>query len=232
MSSALVWKMFVRDKSFLRLALAGALLLTASLELMAQNPAPSADSPKKANARPVAPKPAQSDPFEGVPIEKLFQCVSLQTEQGQIIIQMLPEKAPETVRAFLNLVATGGLDTTVFSRIIKGFVIQGGNLSTSEKWSAALSARMARTIKDEPNDVNHVRGVVSMARSDEPHSASTHFFILVGPGPHLDGKFSAFGRVIRGIEVADGINRAETNGDTPLVPVRINLATVSACDKQ
>jgi peptidyl-prolyl cis-trans isomerase B (cyclophilin B) len=91
---------------------------------------------------------------------------------------------------------------------------------------------MARTIKDEPNDVNHVRGIVSMARSDEPNSASTHFFILVGPGPHLDGKFSAFGRVTRGIEVADAINRGETNGDTPLVPVRIKLATVSACDKQ
>jgi len=232
MSSELFGKKFVRDKSFMRLALAGALLLTASLKLIAQNPAPAADSPKKANARPVAPKPPQVDPFEGAAIEKLSQCVSLQTEQGQIVIQMLPDKAPETVRSFLNLVATGGLDTTVFSRVIKGFVIQGGNLSTSEKWSAELAARMARTIKDEPNDVNHVRGIVSMARSDEPNSASTHFFILVGPGPHLDGKFSAFGRVTRGIEVADAINRGETNGDTPLVPVRIKLATVSACDKQ
>jgi peptidyl-prolyl cis-trans isomerase B (cyclophilin B) len=70
-----------------------------------------------------------------------------------------------------------------------------------------------------------------MARSEEPNSATTHFFILVGPGPHLDGKFAAFGRVVRGLEVADAINRAELNGDTPLVPVRIKIASVAACEK-
>jgi peptidyl-prolyl cis-trans isomerase B (cyclophilin B) len=222
--------MLRRDKS-LRSLIAGAIVFAAAVTVPGQNPAPSADSPKKANPRPAAPKPPQSDPFEGASIEKLSQCVLLQTEQGQIVIQMLPEKAPETVRAFLNLVATGGLDTTTFSRVVRGFVIQGGNLATSEKWNAELAARMERTIKDEPNDVNHVRGVVSMAKTDEPNSATTHFFILVGPGPHLDGKFSAFGRVARGMEVADAINRAEKDGDTPLVPVRIKHATVSACEK-
>jgi peptidyl-prolyl cis-trans isomerase B (cyclophilin B) len=70
-----------------------------------------------------------------------------------------------------------------------------------------------------------------MARGDEPNSASTHFFILVGNGPHLDGKFSAFGRVIRGIEVADAINRAPAEGEAPTTPVRINQATVAPCQK-
>ena len=70
-----------------------------------------------------------------------------------------------------------------------------------------------------------------MARSDEPNSATTHFFILVGEGPHLDGKFAAFGRVLRGIEVADSINRAQAEGEKPLVPVRITHATVSRCEK-
>ncbi|HKP36098.1 MAG TPA: peptidylprolyl isomerase, partial [Pyrinomonadaceae bacterium] len=151
--------------------------------------------------------------------------------QGLIVIEMLPAKAPETVRSFLNLVATGSLNTTTFSRVVKGFVIQGGNLSTSEKWGVALAARMGRKLPDEPNDVKHVRGIVSMARGDEPNSASTHFFILVGAGPHLDGKFAGFGRVTRGLEIADAINRAETQGETPLVPVRISLATVKPCEK-
>lgn len=146
-------------------------------------------------------------------------------------IEMLPDKAPETARSFLNLAASGALDTTTFSRIVKGFVIQGGNLSTSEKWGGELSARMKRTLPDEPNDVKHVRGIVSMARGEEPNSATTHFFILVGQGPHLDGKFAAFGRVVRGMEVADGINRAQAEDEKPVAPVRITHATIARCEK-
>ena len=139
-------------------------------------------------------------------------------------------KSARIVANFLNLAATGALDTTVFSRVVKGFVIQGGNLSTSERWSDQLAERMSRRLPDEPSDLKHVRGIVSMARSDEPNSATTHFFILVGDGPHLDGKFAAFGRVLRGMEVADAINRAAEN-EKPEVPVRIKSATVAACAK-
>ena len=200
--------------------------------VFAQNPAPSADTLKKANARPVASPTPKTEPFAGASIEQMTgQCVMLDTEQGAIVIEMLPTKAPETVRAFLNLTASGALDTTTFNRTVKGFVIQGGNLSTSEKWGAELSARMQRSLPDEPNDLKHVRGIVSMARTDEPNSATTHFFILVGDGPHLDGKFSAFGRVLRGIEVADSINRAPAEEEKPVSPVRITHATVSRCEK-
>lgn len=213
------------------LVLAAVVLGFAPLISRAQNPTPNPEAPKKVNARP-APLPAtRSDPFDGASVEKMAQCVSLDTEQGAIVIEMLPGKAPETVRNFLNLAASGSLNTTTFSRVVKGFVIQGGNLSTSENWSAALAARMERTVVDEPNDIKHVRGVVSMARSDEPNSASTHFFILVGNGPHLDGKFAAFGRVVSGIEVADAINRAEAEGERPLAPVRIKFTKVAPCQK-
>jgi peptidyl-prolyl cis-trans isomerase B (cyclophilin B) len=196
-----------------------------------QNPPPNPDAPKKVNPRPAAAPTPPSEPFDGASVEKMTQCVTLDTEQGLIVIEMLPAKAPETVRSFLNLAATGTLNTTMFSRIVKGFVIQGGNLASSEKWGVELAARMERKIPDEPNDIKHVRGVVSMARGDEPNSASTHFFILVGDGPHLDGKFAAFGRVVRGMEVADAINRAQTDGDRPLAPVRIKVANVSTCEK-
>jgi peptidyl-prolyl cis-trans isomerase B (cyclophilin B) len=186
---------------------------------------------KKANPRPAAPA-TKADPFDGATVEKMTgQCVTLETESGSIVIEMLPAVAPETVRSFLNLAASGALDTTIFSRVSRGFVIQGGNLSTSEKWGAELAARMSRRLPDEPGNVKHVRGIVSMARGDEPNSATTHFFILVGEAPHLDGKFSAFGRVLTGIETADAINRAPAENETPVVPVRIKHAGVAQCQK-
>jgi cyclophilin family peptidyl-prolyl cis-trans isomerase len=114
---------------------------------------------------------------------------------------------------------------------VKDFVIQGGNLSTGEKWSAELAKRMTRKLPDEPGIIKHVRGIVSMARTDEPNSATTHFFILVGPGPHLDGKFSAFGTVTKGIEVADAINQAPAEGEKPQKPVKIDRAVVNPCKK-
>jgi peptidyl-prolyl cis-trans isomerase B (cyclophilin B) len=190
------------------------------------------EPPKKANARAVATPAPATEPFDGASVEKMAShCVTLETELGAIEIALMPEVAPEAVRNFLNLSATGALDTTTFSRVVKGFVIQGGNLQTSEKWSAELAKRMSRTLPDEPGIVKHVRGIVSMARTDEPNSGTTHFFILVGPGHHLDSKFSAFGTVTKGIEVADAINQAPSESEKPEKPVKINRAVVTSCKK-
>ena len=197
----------------------------------AQSAAP-AHSAKKANARPAEATTAKPEPFDGATVEKMrASCVSLETELGVIDIEMIPEVAPESVRGFLNLAATGALDTTTFSRTVKDFVIQGGNLTTSEKWNADLAKRMSRKLPDEPGLIKHVRGIVSMARSQEANSATTHFFILVGDGHHLDGKFAAFGRVTTGIEVADEINKAPAEGEKPNKPVRITRAIVVPCKK-
>jgi len=211
------------------------LVLSCTIFTAAQQPAkPDAgsDSAKKANARPAEAVVSKPDPFDGAPVEKMaLQCVTLETEAGAIEIEMLPDAAPENARSFLNLAATGSLDTTNFGRIVKGFVIQGGNLSTSEKWGLELSKRMQRKLPDEPGLIKHERGIVSMARPDEPNSATTSFFILVGDGHHLDGKFSAFGRVIKGIEVADTINRADADSEKPNKPVRITRAVVAPCKR-
>ena len=197
-----------------------------------KQPATQSDSAKKVNARPAASPTETPEPFDGASVEKMAaSCVSLETELGAIDIEMIPEVAPESVRSFLNLVATGALDTTTFSRTVKDFIIQGGNLSTSEKWGYELSRRMSRKLPDEPGLVKHVRGIVSMARPEEPNSATTHFFILVGDGHHLDGKFAAFGRVTKGIELADAINKAPAEGEKPVKPVRINRAIVVPCRK-
>lgn len=190
------------------------------------------DGPRKANARAVAPPTPAPEPWDGAALEKMIgQCVTLETELGPIEIAMMPEVAPEAVRNFLNLSSTGALDTTTFSRTVKGFVIQGGNLFTSEKWGPELAKRMQKKLPDEPGIIKHVRGIVSMARTDEANSATTHFFILVGTGQHLDGKFSAFGTVTKGIEVADTINQAPANGEKPDKPVKINHAVVAPCKK-
>lgn len=200
--------------------------LSLFLFLSAQEP------PKKANLRAATTPPDAADPFDGASVEKLgSQCVTLETEAGAIEIAMMPEVAPEAVRNFLNLSATGAYDTTVFSRVVKGFVIQGGDLQTSEKWSAELAKRMSHKLPDEPGIVKHVRGIVSMARTDEPNSATTHFFILVREAPHLDSKFAAFGTVTKGMEVVDAINQAPVNGDKPEKPVKINRSLVTTCKK-
>lgn len=184
---------------------------------------------KKANAREAAPEIA-AEPFDGASVEKMAaQCVTLETEVGAIEIAMMPEVAPESVRNFLNLSATGLFDTTTFSRVVKGFVIQGGNLSTGEKWNSDTAKRMSRRLPDEPGIVKHVRGIVSMARGDEPNSATTNFFILVGPAQHLDSKFAAFGTVTKGMEVVDAVNAAPVEGEKPEKPVKINRAVVKQC---
>jgi peptidyl-prolyl cis-trans isomerase B (cyclophilin B) len=204
------------------------LLLT---QASAQSGAP-IEPPKKANARTTAETPSAAEPFDGASVEKMAaQCVTLETELGAIDIAMMPEAAPEAVRNFLNLSATGALDTTTFSRVVKNFVIQGGNLQTSEKWGPELAKRMAHRLPDEPGLVKHVRGIVSMARTDEPNSATTHFFILVGPGQHLDSKFAAFGTVTKGMEVVDAINQAPAENEKPEKPVKINRAVVTPCKK-
>lgn len=197
----------------------------------AQSNAP-VEPPKKANARATTEAPPAGEPFDGASLEKLAgQCVTLETEVGAIEIAMMPENAPEAVRNFLNLSATGAFDTTTFSRVVKGFVIQGGNLQTSEKWSAELAKRMMRRLPDEPGLVKHVRGIVSMARTEEANSATTHFFILAGPGPHLDSKFAAFGTVTKGMDVVDAINQAPVEGEKPEKPIKINRTLVNPCKK-
>lgn len=186
---------------------------------------------KKANARPApTPKAAPSEPFDKASVQKMAeQCVKLETEAGIIELALLPETAPETVRNFLNLVAKGAFDTTTFSRVVPGFVVQGGNLSTREKITPELDKRSRRTVPDEPNSVKHERGVVSMARASEPNSATTHFFILVGDARHLDGTFAAFGRVTSGMDVVDNINKMPVEGDKPTKPVKLKRATAAPC---
>ena len=186
--------------------------------------------PKKTNARPASITEAAAEPFDKADVKTMAaQCVRFDTEAGLIEAEMFPESAPETVRNFLNLTAIGAFDTTTFSRVVPGFVIQGGNLWSGDKMTAELGKRARKTVPDEPNKILHQRGVLSMARSDQPNSATTNFFILAGDAPHLDGTFAAFGRVTKGMDVVDKINKAPVTDEKPDKPVRITKASVVPC---
>ncbi len=195
---------------------------------------PAAKEPIKTNARPTpVPPKARPEPFDKADAATMAsKCVTFDTEAGLIEMEMFPEHAPESVRNFLNLSATGMFDTTVFGRVVPGFVIQGGDLYSREgKVTYEIGMRARRTLPDEPNKVLHERGILSMARGEEANTAMTSFFILVGTGAHLDGKFAAFGRVTKGMEAVDAINKAAVTDEKPEKPVRIKKATVGPCKK-
>jgi peptidyl-prolyl cis-trans isomerase B (cyclophilin B) len=195
-----------------------------------QTPEPKPEPPAtKKNARPAGETEA-AEPFDKLTPEQLAgRCVTLETEAGDILIEVLAEAAPESARNFLNLVAIGAFDTTTFSRVVKDFVVQGGNVATRETLTNELIRRASRKVPDEPNPVKHLRGVVSLARPAEANSATTHFFILLNDAPHLDGNFAAFGRVRTGMEVVDKIAAGELDGEKPKSPVRVRRATIARC---
>jgi peptidyl-prolyl cis-trans isomerase B (cyclophilin B) len=218
--------------------------LTASVEASGQtaqpSPTPAAtpapvSSPalKKANDRAAAPKLQEvppPEPYDKADVKTMAGlCVSLDTEAGVITMEMFPDSAPETVRNFLNLAATGAFDTTTFNRVVPNFIIQGGNLSTGEKWGWPLARRSQRTVPDEPSAILHEKGIVSMARTDQPNSATTDFFILLSKADHLDNKFAAFGRVTKGMEVVEAINKMPGANEKPEKPVKLKKASVAAC---
>lgn len=189
------------------------------------NPKPA----QKTNQRP-AEREEKKEPFDEADVKTMAsKCVQFETGKGNIKIEVFPESAPETVRSFLNLVATGALDTTTFSRVVPDFVIQGGNLWTSEKLTDDLKWRAAETLPDEPSEIRHEKGILSMARGEEPNTASTNFFILLTTASYLDNKFAAFGRVTEGMETVETINKMPVEGETPKDPVRITKATIIPC---
>jgi peptidyl-prolyl cis-trans isomerase B (cyclophilin B) len=120
------------------------------------------------------------------------------------------------VRNFLKLVSTGWYNGTAFHRLVKDFVVQGGMGNTRTGNPAHPADRWVHPLKGEFRaDIKHVRGIVSMARTDDPDSATTSFFLMLGAAPNLDGQYSAFGRVVAGMEVLDAFEKEEVDGETP-----------------
>ena len=144
----------------------------------------------------------------------------LETSLGNITLELFPQAAPKHVNSFLNLSKTGFYDGTIFHRIVKDFVIQGGDPSTKnttqkDRWG---TGGPGFTLDAEFNDIPHERGIVSMARTADPNSAGSQFFIVTKDSRFLDNQYTVFGRVIDGIDVVDKIEALPTNksSDQPI----------------
>ncbi len=168
--------------------------------------------------------PPEPEPFSTETAAELsrYRAV-LETGAGPIAVEFFPDKAPEHVRNFLRLAQAGVFDGTSFHRIVPGFVVQTGSLGSRGPLTEKQQ-KLVRMLPPEFNDVRHVKGILSMARGDDPASASTSFFIVTGDAASLDGKYTVFGRVVDGLAAVDAIERTPVNGDAPTV--RIDLKTV------
>jgi peptidyl-prolyl cis-trans isomerase B (cyclophilin B) len=148
----------------------------------------------------------------------------LETSAGPITIEFFADKAPETVRQFLRLAEAGVYNDMAFHRVAPGFVIQTGALSSRTVPLSPRQQALVHDLQPEFSDTKHVKGIVSMARGDSPTSAQTSFFICVGTSTALDGVYTAFGRVVDGMNAVDAIEQTPRTGETP--NTRIDLKTV------
>jgi peptidyl-prolyl cis-trans isomerase B (cyclophilin B) len=150
----------------------------------------------------------------------------IDTSMGSITLEFAPDKAPEHVRNFLRLAQAGVYDGMAFHRVAKGFVIQTGYLPSRREPLSESQQKLVRTLQPEFNDTIHVKGTISMARGDNPASADTSFFIVLAPSPILDGKYTAFGRVVDGLAVVDAIEQVPVNGEAPQTRVDVKQIRV------
>ena len=152
----------------------------------------------------------------------------MHTSAGQINIRFFPDVAPNHVKNFIDLAEKGFYNGTKFHRVIPGFMIQGGDPNTisgdTSTWGTGGSGKY---VPAEFNSVKHKRGIVSMARSNSPNSASSQFFIMVNDYPSLDGAYSVFGQVTKGMDVADKIVNAKRDAnDRPDNPTSIEKIVI------
>ena len=171
-------------------------------------------------------EPKKVEPFKDATIDQMRKDVLFRTSLGDITLQMEPSLAPEHVRNFLMLVESGWYDHTAFHRVVPGFVIQGGVGATRAEGAPHASDKWVRNLRAEFSPVKHIRGTLSMARGGDPDSASTSFFIVLGPASHLDNKYTVFGRVIDGFDTLEQIERVARDGETPRQRVELIEATI------
>ena len=154
----------------------------------------------------------------------------IDTRLGEIELEFFGDKAPGHVKNFVDLAKSKFYDGTTFHRVIPGFMIQGGDPNTKDKKAPRSSHGMGgpkHQVKAEFNDTPHKRGILSMARSQNPDSAGSQFFIVVKDSGFLDGKYTAFGRVVRGMEVADEIVGSDRDSnDNPNERVEMTVRIV------
>jgi len=154
--------------------------------------------------------------------------VNIEMESGEkIVVELYPHIAPNTVKNFVSLVQKGFYDGLKFHRVIPGFMIQGGCPQGTGTGNPGYSIKGEFSSNGFTNNLKHERGVISMARSMNPDSAGSQFFIMVAKSPHLDGQYASFGRVLEGMEEVDKIVSVSTDfRDNPLEAQVMKKVTV------
>ena len=154
--------------------------------------------------------------------------VTFEMENGDVFkAELYPEIAPNTVRNFISLINHNFYDGVIFHRVIKGFMIQGGDPEGIGIGGPGYAIKGEFAANGFENNLKHDRGVLSMARSMMPDSAGSQFFVMHKDSPHLDGEYAGFGKVIEGIEIIDKIAEAKTNRqDKPKKDQKIEKVTV------
>ena len=138
--------------------------------------------------------------------------ITFEMEAGGIIkVELYPEIAPNTVKNFISLVQKKYYDGLIFHRVIKGFMIQGGDPEGTGMGGPGYSIKGEFKLNGFDNDLRHSAGVISMARSQMPNSAGSQFFIMHKDSPHLDGSYAAFGKVVEGMDVVNEIADTQTD---------------------
>lgn len=149
-------------------------------------------------------------------------------DKGNIKIELYPEIAPNTVNNFISLIKKGYYDGLIFHRIIRGFMIQGGDPRGTGMGGPGYSIRGEFSANGFTNDLKHTEGVLSMARTMDPNSAGSQFFLMTSVSPHLDGQYAAFGKVIEGLNLIMDLEKVKTSfGDKPLEDVVMEMVTVN-----
>ena len=154
--------------------------------------------------------------------------VTIEMENGDVIkAELFPEVAPNSVNNFISLIQKGFYDGVIFHRVIPGFMIQGGDPQGTGTGGPGYSIRGEFSSNRFLNELKHTRGVLSMARTMDPNSAGSQFFIMHEDAPHLDGQYAAFGKVIEGMEAVDKIAATRTNyNDKPRINQTMKKVTV------
>ena len=145
----------------------------------------------------------------------------IETTLGPITLAFDAGKAPEHIRNFLQLAQAGVYDSTAFHRVVPGFVVQGGAMNTRSAPLSDKQQKLVHRLQPEFNDTRHVRGILSMARGDDPASATTSFFIVLGDAPSLDGKYTVFGHVVEGMDTIGKLETTPVTGETPVTRIDI-----------
>lgn len=155
--------------------------------------------------------------------------ITIELSNDQLIkVELYPEIAPNTVNNFISLVDQGFYDGVIFHRVIPGFMIQGGDPDGTGMGGPGYSIPGEFSANGFENKLKHTRGIISMARSNDPDSAGSQFFIMTDEAPHLDNQYAAFGTVIEGMEAVDVIVNQEQDPTTnmPLEPISMKKVTV------